>query len=123
MHTFYQSTIVKSCRSFHKLQYHQTFVLSDLLPRVYADANHNIHHDGRGQSGVVITLGSKIKFTTRSSIEFELVALEDSSTYILWLRCLLKSFNINVDAPTIVYQDNQSTILMAIQNGNSARKT
>jgi hypothetical protein len=96
---------------------------------VYADASHNIHHDGRGQAGIVITLGSapifcrsfKIKCTTRSSTESELVALEDSTTYVLWLRCLLRSFNIDIDAPTIVYQDNQSTILMAIQGGNFKR--
>jgi hypothetical protein len=34
------------------------FTSTDLMPRIYADASHNIHDDGRGQGGIVITLGS-----------------------------------------------------------------
>jgi hypothetical protein len=74
-----------------------TFKPTDMILKVYADASHNMHSDGRGQAGIIITLGSapifsrsfKIKSTTRSSTESELVALEDSTTYVVWLRCLL----------------------------------
>jgi len=102
---------------------------SKMVPIVYADASHNMYSDGRGQAGMVITFGSgpifcrsfKIKCTTRSSSESELYALEDASTYVIWLRCLLSGMHINIDAPTIVFQDNQSTIIMAIQGGNFKR--
>ena len=102
---------------------------SDMKLRVYADASHCTHPDGRGQAGMVITLGSgpifsrsyKIKCTTRSSSESELYALEDASTYVIWLRCLLRDLRLSVDEPTNVYQDNQSTIIMAVQGGNFKR--
>jgi hypothetical protein len=105
------------------------FTSTDLIPRIYADASHNIHDDGRGQGGIAITLGSapifcrsfKIKSVTRSSSESELVALEDATTYVTWLHCLLHSMHINVTQPTIVYQDNQSTILIAQSGGNFKR--
>jgi hypothetical protein len=67
------------------------FKPTDMLLKVYADASHIVHMDGRGQAGIVITLGSapifcrsfKIKSTTRSSSESELVALEDATTYVI----------------------------------------
>ena len=77
------------------------FVATGMTPRIYADASHCLHVDGRGQGGIVITLGSalilcrsfKIKFITRS-----LVALEDATTYVNWLYCLLHAMNINIDS-------------------------
>jgi len=105
------------------------FTASDMQPRIYADASHSLHADGRGQGGVVITLGSapifcrsfKIKSVTRSSSETELVALEDASTYVNWLHCLLKSLSINIKRPTPIFQDNKSTILIVHNGGNFKR--
>jgi len=105
------------------------FTATNMLPRIYADASHGLHHDGRGQGGVVITLGSapifcrsfKIKSVTRSSSETELVALEDASTYVNWLTCLLQSFAVTIKRPTPIFQDNQSTILIAQQGGSFKR--
>jgi hypothetical protein len=104
---------------------------SDLIARLFADASHGIYPDGHGQAGIVITLGSapifcrstKIKSITRSSSESELVALEDAATYVVWLRALLHELlgPESVSSPTAVFQDNKSTIIMAVQGGNFKR--
>jgi hypothetical protein len=106
------------------------FSKTDLQPRIYADASHCIHTDGRGQGGIVITLGSapiycgsfKLKSITRSSSESELITLEEATTYVDWLCCLMKSIGLKVSLPIQVYQDNKSTILIA-QNGGSFKRT
>ncbi len=55
----------------------------ELKPAIFADASHAIHHDGQGQAGIVLSLGSgpincrsfKLKMVTKTSSESELVAL------------------------------------------------
>jgi hypothetical protein len=100
-----------------------------LDPKIYADASHGVHPDARGHAGIVITLGSapifcrsyKIKAVTRSSTESELYALEEASTYSVWLRLLLKEFGLPIKGPIPTFQDNKSTIIIAIQGGNFKR--
>jgi hypothetical protein len=100
-----------------------------LDPKIYADASHGVHPDARGHAGIVITLGSapifcrsyKIKAVTRSSTESELYALEEASTYAVWLRVLLKEFYIPTNGPIHTFQDNKSTIIIAVQGGNFKR--
>ena len=98
-------------------------------PTIYADAGHCVHADGRGHGGIVITLGSgpihvrsyKLKSTTRSSSESELSVLEEASTYVQWYIALLQSFGITNVKPLTIYQDNKSTIIMAVQGGSFKR--
>lgn len=100
-----------------------------LIPKIFADASHCIHQDGKGHGGITITLGSapvhsrsfKLKMTTRSSSESELVVLEEASTYVTWYSTLLKSMGIEARKPLTIYQDNQSTIIMAMQGANFKR--
>jgi hypothetical protein len=100
-----------------------------LEPKFYADASHALYHDGHGQAGIIITLGSapvlsrsfKIKAVTRSSSESELYALEEISTYVIWYHQLLNDLQLYFTKPSIVFQDNQSTIIMAVQGGNFKR--
>lgn len=102
---------------------------SDLSVKVYCDASHGIHSDGRGHGGMIITVGNsviyakswKIKIVTRSSSESELYALDEASTYCLWFKTILKHFNFYIEQPLTIYEDNQSTILMAINNGTFRR--
>lgn len=104
------------------------YMAPDLRARFYVDASHGIHVDGHGQAGLLITLGSapifcrstKIKSITRSSSESELVALEDASTYVVWIRALLWELR-NDDRTVEVFQDNKSTIIMAVQGGSFKR--
>jgi hypothetical protein len=106
------------------------FTASDMQPRIYADGSHGLHTDCRGQGSIVITLGNapifcrsfKLKSITRSSSETELVVLEEASTYADWLHCLLKSMHIRLNTVTPIFQDNQSTILIA-QNGGNFKRT
>ena len=100
-----------------------------IKPTIYADASHCIHGDGRGHGGVVLTLGSgpihcrsfKLKATTRSSSESELYCLEEASTYTEWYTMLLGAMGVGDTRPIRVYQDNKSTIIMAVQGGNFKR--
>jgi hypothetical protein len=104
------------------------FKKGDGVLRVYADASHGLHPNGNGHGGIVITYGSapifsrswKLKITTRSSSESELVVLEEASTFPAWLTCLLQDLHIANKLPTI-YQDNKSTMILAVNGGNFGR--
>jgi hypothetical protein len=97
--------------------------------RIYADASHNTYPSGRGQGGILITIGGtplyfasfKLKSVTRSSSESELVCLEEASTFSVWIRPLLVALDIQ-HGPIITLQDNMSTIILA-QEGGSFKRT
>lgn len=103
---------------------------ASMIPTIYADASHHLHHDSKGHGGIIITLGSgpiayrsfKLKLVTRSSTESELVALEEAATYASFLSQLLSDLHISVSAPITIYQDNQSTIAIS-KNGGSFSRT
>jgi hypothetical protein len=92
-------------------------------PKISADASHHLHPTGHGQAGMIISNGSapvafkssKIKMITRSSAESELIALEDASTYAIWYSLLLRDLGVSKQKPITIFQDNQSTIIIAIQ--------
>jgi hypothetical protein len=100
-----------------------------LVPQVYADASHHTYPTGHGQAGMIVTLGSapiatrsfKIKMMTRSTSESELCALEEASTYAVWIRVLMRDLRVGNDHPVTVHQDNKSTIIMAVQGGSFKR--
>ena len=96
----------------------------------YVDASYGIFCDGKSQTGSVISLGagpiycksSKHKIVTKSSTESELVALSDSSSQIIWVREYLLFQGYPMEAAT-VYQDNQSTIVMAEKGRSTSART
>lgn len=100
-----------------------------IIPRIYSDASHAFHGDGRGQAGMFITLGSgfiacrstKLRMVTLSSTESEGVALAEAATYAVWLKSLLSSFGYHISNPVKIYQDNLSTILLSQSDGSFAR--
>jgi Reverse transcriptase (RNA-dependent DNA polymerase) len=102
---------------------------SDLILKLYADAAHMLHKDTKGHGGIIGTLGSapiftksfKFKLATRSSTESEMVALEETATFSLWLTILLRDFGLKVDLPITIYQDNLSTIAIVMSGGNFNR--
>ena len=87
------------------------------------DASYSIHFDSKGHTGVLISLGKdrctvmaksvKQKLVARSSTESELIALDDALCYILWSRKLMDELGFKQLKPTVVWQDNQSTIVIA----------
>lgn len=119
---------------------------SSMIPevKVYADASHLTHNDGKGHSGILITINGTVvmsrsvkqKSAARSSTEAELIALEEATTYVKWIRELIWTLIGNNDkrrrntigkmarflnTPTIVYQDNKSAIHMATNPSKFSR--
>ena len=85
----------------------------------------------RSHTGATITLGkgspysmsTKQKINTRSSTEAELVGMNDAMALILWTRLFLEAQGFAIK-DNVVYQDNQSAILLE-NNGkrSSSKKT
>jgi hypothetical protein len=102
---------------------------ASLVPLIYADASHHLHHDSKGHGGIIITLGSgpiayksfKLKLVTRSSSESELTALEEAATFAIYIKQLLSELHLSVKDPVTIYQDNTSTITMATNGGSFSR--
>ena len=99
----------------------------DLKLTYWIDASYSLHHDSRGHSGIMATLGrnnapiyvksQKQKLNTRSSTESELVATDEGVLHLLWF-ILVMNFLGYPSLPVTVYQDNQSTIRVC-QTGQS----
>jgi hypothetical protein len=97
--------------------------------RFYADASHLLHEDGYGHTGITAMLGSciimaasvKQKSQARASAGAELIALDDCCTYVVHHRYLCKELGIPMKGPTVIGQDNQSTIIIAYQGGSFKR--
>lgn len=96
----------------------------NLIPVLYCDASFGIHSDAKSHSGYFIALGSrtrgfvqatsqKQKLVTRSSTESELQALYTALPDVIWLRYLLDELGYPLSTPTVAYQDNKSTIIIA----------
>jgi hypothetical protein len=95
------------------------------------DASFAVHPNMRSHTGGSMTLGKGTiygtstgqKINTKSSTEAELVGLNDVLPQVLWTRYFLEAQGYGVKE-SIVYQDNQSTILLA-ENGkaSSGRRT
>ncbi len=72
-------------------------------------------------SGAPITLSRKQKLNTRSSTESELVGVDDAINLILWAKLFLEAQGYQV-VDNILYQDNQSAILLAKNGKRSSSK-
>ncbi len=95
------------------------------------DASFATHPDMRSHTGGVMTLGrgaiysvsTRQKLNTRSSTEGELVGVSDVMPQILWTRRFLECQGYRA-SDSIIYQDNQSCILMAKNGrGSSSKRT
>jgi ribosomal protein L24E len=96
----------------------------------HIDASYGVHHDAKSQSGLVIKLGngtvfvrsSKQKLVSKSSTEAELIALSDNGSQVIWTREFLKAQGYCME-PTIMYQDNMSTIAMMQRGRSNSERT
>jgi histone deacetylase 1/2 len=96
----------------------------------YIDASYGVHADCRSHTGMVITLGgapvdtksTKQKINTKSSAEAELIALSDMCSRAIWCREFLIAQGYTVP-PARVYQDNMSTIALAVKGAGSSDRT
>lgn len=98
----------------------------DITIDAYVDAAYGNHTDGKGHTGMLISLGkggavnaksTKQKLVSKSSTEAELIAVSDSSSQIIWTRDFLANQGYNT-GPANIYQDNQSTIKL-VEKGKS----
>jgi hypothetical protein len=99
------------------------------VPKWYVDGSHATHPNMRGHSGGCMSLGkgmpintsTKQKINTRSSTETELVAADDFMPIILWTNYFLEAQGYG-HQDTILYQDNQSAILLEKNGRKSSSK-
>ena len=67
--------------------------------------------------GSIANMSQKQKMNTKSSTEAELIAVDDMSGLIMWMKYFLREQGY--DTNNVVHQDNQSTIKM-IKNGKES---
>lgn len=97
----------------------------------FSDANHGeCRIDGKSNSGIICFVnGGPIIWSSRkqslvalSTCEAEYYAITEAAKEVIWLRQLLKSFDISEEIPTTILTDNQSSISM-INNGEFMQRT
>ena len=92
----------------------------------WVDGSFGVHPNMRGHTGGGLSMGrgfpismsTKQKLNTRRSTESELVAVDDCMPAVLRTRYFMKAQGYDV-RETIVYQDNQSAILLE-KNGKAS---
>jgi hypothetical protein len=97
---------------------------------VYVDASFAQDEGRRSRSGYLIMMGKapilarsvRQKLVTRSTTESEIVALDDSepSAMLVENACAIMGIKLK---PTIIYEDNQSTITMIKNGASNAERT
>jgi len=97
--------------------------------RWWVDASFAIHPDYKSHTGEVLLLGKggvigisrKQRLNTKSSTEAEVVGVDDASSQILWTNYSIKAQGYQINE-TLVYQDNQSAILLEKNGKQSSGK-
>ena len=89
-----------------------------------------LHVDAKGHGGILITYCGtivasklfKMKLVTKSSTESELVAVEESVPYVLWMLSLMNDLELEVTRPVKMMQDKLSAIGI-MDNGGSFNRS
>jgi hypothetical protein len=100
-----------------------------LIIKWWIDASFAVHRDMRSHTGGTLSLGkgsiystsTRQKLTTKSSTEAELVAVDDVMPMVLWTRQFLEGQGYKIK-DNIVYQDNQSAMLLEKNGQRSSTK-
>ena len=98
----------------------------DLQLRAYADSSYNITSDAHSHYGYIITIGGplvaskggRIKTVVRSSTEAEIVAVNEATSEILWMRDILVELGYPQKCVKLM-EDNSSCITMLQQEPRS----
>jgi hypothetical protein len=109
---------------FATLHTNDTNFLDDttFIPEAYADASYAQEHGRKSRSGHVFMMaGAAITWFCKkqpvvalSSTEAEYYALSEAVKEALWLRQMLNEIEFRMNDPTVVHQDNLSTIAIAM---------
>jgi hypothetical protein len=97
--------------------------------RWWIDASFAVHPDMKSHTGAVMSMGKgcvyavsrRQRLNTTSSTEAELVGVGDVMGLVLWTRRFLKAQGYTV-SDNIVYQDNQSAMLLENNGRMSSSK-
>jgi hypothetical protein len=92
----------------------------------WVDASFGVHPDMKSHTGATMSLGkgaiysrsTRQKLNTKSSTEAELVGVDDVMPQVMWTRYFLEAQGYEV-RDSKIYQDNQSTMLLA-NNGRAS---
>ena len=95
----------------------------------WIDTSFAVHANYKSHTGACLSFGrgcpvnisSKQKINTWSSTEAELVGINDAMALVLWCRLFIMGQGFNV-RDNIVYQDNQSTMLLSTNGCHSSGK-
>ena len=95
----------------------------------WVDASFAVHRDMRSHTGGTMSLGKgaiystsvRQKLNTKSSTEAELVGVDDLMPMILWTRQFMEGQGYTI-TDNIVYQDNQSSMLLERNGQRSSSK-
>jgi hypothetical protein len=104
-------------------------VPEEMQPRGATDASHGMEDDRKSRSGYifmmfgapVIWFSKKQPTVALSSCEAELIALVEGVKEGVWQRDFFKELGFKLDKPTVMDQDNQSVIAIAVNPVHHAR--
>ena len=123
--------LVRMMRYLHSTQkWHLTMRADDLkVIKWHIDASFAVHPDFKSHTGAVMTMGGgamqtltrKQKLNSRSSTEAELIGVDDAITQVLWTKLFMEAQGYPIEK-NILYQDNQSAILLETNGRSSAGK-
>jgi hypothetical protein len=97
--------------------------------RVYIDASHKLHPDGKGHGSMIICMDRspiawrayKIPHATLSSTEDEISAVCEATTYFVWCKHLFVELRHDMPDPFEVMQDNTSAMHIMEYGGTFKR--
>jgi hypothetical protein len=97
--------------------------------RVYIDASHKLHMDGKGHGCMIICMDEspiawrayKIPHATLSSTEDEISAVCEATTYFVWCNHLFQELRHDMPDPFDVMQDNTSAMHIMKYGGTFKR--
>ena len=107
-----------------------TLTIDDLsMIRWWVDASDRTHMDCNDHTGLMMSLGGgavvsssmKHKINTKSSMELELVIIDNAIPVIIWCLYFIEVHRCLVEQ-NIVFQDNQSTMRLAVNESMSSSK-
>ena len=99
------------------------FVTVDVSYNCYPDSKSHTgfsFHLGRF-SGTVFAFSRKQAIIADSSTSAEFIGTHKACQQIGWTQNLLSEMGVPISSPTVVYQDNMSTIKLIAHKGNEAR--
>lgn len=118
-----------NCTKEHRLKLFNASKPQQLI--AYRDANFaECKIEGKSNSGLICFVnGGPVVWKCRkqtnvalSTTEAEYYAITEAAKEVLWLHTLLVDFEIETNEPTVILNDNQSTIAM-LSNGDFMQRT